>query len=89
MNYEFEITITKQIATQIGLNIPTVNEDNESYDFFNECVSFTIANKVDDVASKQVYYYLDMPFEVDLLLDHDSKNEDILNDYIENEFPEQ
>ena len=89
MNYEFQITITKQIAQEIGLNIPTLNQDNEQYDFWTECISFTINNEIDDIDKKGTYYFLDMPSEVDILIDHDHKNEDKIYNYLKNEFPEQ
>lgn len=89
MNYEFQITITKQISQEIGLNIPTLNQDNEQYDFWTECISFTITNEIDDIDKKGTYYFLDMPSEVEILIDHDHKNEDKIYNYLKNEFPEQ
>ena len=89
MNYEFEITITKEIGEEIGLKVPKDSDDYTSGNFWDECGGFTITNEAEFITRSKTVYSLNMPFEVDLLIDHDSDNEDKIYEYLANEFPNQ
>ena len=89
MNYEFEIKITKEIGEEIGLNIPNDSDDYTTGNFWDEVVCFTITNEAEFITRSKTVYSLNMPFEVDELIEHDSDNEDKIYEYLANEFPNQ
>jgi len=89
MNYEFEIKITKEIGEQIGLNIPNNPDDYTTGNFWDECGSFTITNEAEFVTRSKTVYHINMPIEVDDLINHDVDNEEKIYEYLANEFPNQ